>query len=224
MALLLRRWRPKMQVFNANPFNIKSIINSLAEINMTSFNLKTTPAIIIIYVCALCSANIYAQEVSSLYGITTTKFTDKPSADEYIEVDGTGVIMLNTPTAEKARFEVVRHEELNLFFRMDRARPEMVGKASQARTLARNQEDGFTVSWHKLLDANKLLSIFGSSVKFYSGRYYVFVDTNGDKKVNRVYCISLTDKEGRQSYIVGFAEKEDGSEITAIDAARVHLG
>lgn len=201
--------------------NTSAPSNILTEMNMIPFSLKTVFVMTIAYACILGSTNVdAAKEVNSIYGIVTTKFDDKPSADEYIELDGTGVIMLNTPAAEKAYFEVVRHQELHLFFRMDRSRPEMVGKASQARTLARNQEDGFTVSWHKLLDAKKLLSVFGSSVKFYSGGYYVFVDTDGDKKVNRVYSLYLTDKEGKKSYIAGFAEKEDGSEITSFEAAK----
>lgn len=169
----------------------------------------------------------YAQETSdlalpddlddlSLYGVSTTKFTDKPKADEYIQLKGTTLSKLDTPEAEAVSFEIIRHKELHLFLRMDRARHGIIPATSTARTLARNQEDGFSVKWESSFDGNRFLSILGGSSQLFSGGYYVFVDTNGDKRANRAYGIFIS-KDEDKSYIRGFSEKEDGSEITSAD-------
>lgn len=201
-------------------FNTCNIFGIFIVNNRTSLPLKVVSVMLALYVFLFFSAKAYAQEVSSVYGLSITKFENKPPADEYITLDGTTVVVLNTPEAAKVRLETIKHSELNLFLSMDRARPAQVGSASQVRTLGRNQEDGFTVSWVRSMDASRLLSVFGNNVKFYSGFYYILADTNGDKKANRIYKVSLQDKEGRTSYIAGYAEKEDGTEITSAETTR----
>ncbi len=200
--------------------NIGSFTPENTEIKMISLILKTVLVIAIAYTTTLFSAQTHAKEVNSIYGITTTTFDDKPTADEYIQLKGTTISRLDDPSAEKVRIEVIKHKELNLFLTLDGARPFTVTGATQTRLLGRKGEDGFTVLWGKVVDAKQLLGLFGSNVQFYQGAYYAYVDTTGDKKVNRVYKVFLSPKKGQTPYIIGFAEKENGSEITSLEAAK----